>query len=192
MVFDKNTMLPSPNTILFGVFCCALTLRGGTAKEGWLTAVLGARQWLRGGSSLQSSCSLTSQGNGVAGEAPSTLSSLATLTKDVVTSSWHILAHSLPKIAPYVDLLPSDLIFSEHKWPGFVLGLQARLQPLPFCNSNKPYCKCLAWSIWQLYLPWFTSVSHWGLIIVLELINIAQCPAMTPPQRTSVWLGRTS
>lgn len=33
MVSDKNTMLPLPNTILFGVFCCALTVRGGTAKE---------------------------------------------------------------------------------------------------------------------------------------------------------------
>lgn len=160
MASDENTMLPSPNTLLFGVFYCALAVRGGTAKEGWLTAVLEARQWLRGGAGLQSSCSLTSHGSGGAGGAPSVLSLLITLTKDAVTSSWHLLAHSLPKIAPYVHLLPSDSIISEHKWPGSVLGWQARPQSLPLHDSNKAYCKCLAWHIWQQHLPWFMSVSQ--------------------------------
>lgn len=130
-------------------------------------------------------------GSGGAGEAPAP-SSLATPAKDAVTSSWHLLAHSLPKNVPNIHLLPSDLIFPEHEWPGLVTGLQARAQPLPLCDSTKAYCKCLAWHIQQLYLPCFMSVLHWGLIIVLWLINAPWWPHMTPAQGISVGLGRTS
>ena len=58
---------------------------------------------------------MVDSGSGGAGGARSMLSSLATPTKDAVTSSWHLLAHSLPKNVPNVHLLPSDLIFLEHE-----------------------------------------------------------------------------
>lgn len=109
MVSDKNTMLPSPNTILFRVFCCAFNCERRNSQGGMTHSHAGGmamtQRWSRP----------AVQGSEGAGEAPSMLSLLATLTKDAVTSSWHLLTHSLPKIAPYVHLLPSDLIFSEHK-----------------------------------------------------------------------------
>lgn len=58
---------------------------------------------------------MVSSGSGGAGGTASTPSSRATLTKDAVTSSWHLLARSLPKTVPNVHLLPSDLIFPEHE-----------------------------------------------------------------------------
>lgn len=84
--------------------------------------------------------SMVDSDSGGSGEASSVLFSLATLTKDAVTSSSHLLVHFMPKNAPNVHLFPSDLMSPEH----VTMLNQVRARPPPLCSSIKAYFKYLA------------------------------------------------